>query len=89
YMRSYIRASSARPLVPAKGTHKKQNKYALSGVLLALMCWQTEGVWAAYAENPQAVQVTQAPHLTAEAAIMLAFARSPLLSQAFAQIKNG
>lgn len=88
-MRSYIRASSARPLVPAKGTHKKQIKYALSGVLLALMCSQAEGVWAAYAENPQAVQVTQAPHLTAEAAIMLAFARSPLLSQAFAQIKKG
>ncbi|CAI8810769.1 TolC family outer membrane protein [Pseudomonas zeae] len=88
-MRSYMRAPSACPLLPKTGSNKTQKTSAFSGLLVAMMCWQPSITLGAYAENPQAVEVTQAPHLTAEAAIMLAFGRSPLLSQAFAQIKKG
>lgn len=86
-MHSYMRAFSARPDFP----HHRLNfflPWAVYG-LCSVLCVQPGTVAAAYAENPQAVEVTSTPHLTAEAAILLAFSRSPLLTQAFAQIKKG
>lgn len=86
-MRSYMRAFSARPF-----EQKKNNIYskgAFPGLLVALMLLQPVCVWAASADVSKKVEVTQAPFLTAESAIMLAFARSPSLAQAFALIKKG
>lgn len=62
---------------------------SVPGVLIVLLSLLPLSAWSAYKNSSQTLSVSDAPFLTAEAAIMLAFARSPALSQAFAQIKKG
>ncbi|MHC8403416.1 TolC family outer membrane protein [Pseudomonas sp. MDT1-17] len=87
-MRSDIRASSARPLMSKMGHNNGALKRALCGVLIALML-PPMTLPSAFADMSQAVEVTGTSYLTAEAAILLAFERSPSLVQAFALIKKG
>ncbi|MHC8346678.1 TolC family outer membrane protein [Pseudomonas sp. RT6P73] len=89
-MRSYIRVSSACPLITENDVKciKPPLKVALSGVLLALM-FQSMNLPAAHADISPAMEVTDTAFITPEAAIMLAFSRSPALAQAFSLIKKG
>ncbi|WP_080710619.1 TolC family outer membrane protein [Pseudomonas chlororaphis] len=61
----------------------------VSGILIVLLSLLPMSAWSGYEDSSQTLSVSDASYLTAEAAIILAYARSPALSQAFAQIKKG
>ncbi|MCU1748565.1 TolC family outer membrane protein [Pseudomonas sp. 6D_7.1_Bac1] len=56
---------------------------------ILLMAMQPAFAWSAHEETLQTLNVSDTSFLTPEAAIILAYARSPALSKAFSQIKKG
>lgn len=63
--------------------------YSASTVAILLVAMLPTLSWSANEKSLYELNTSEVPYLTAESAIVLAYARSPVLSKAFSQIKRG
>ena len=88
-MHGYLRVRGTGSFMTTPACAKHQTLCFMPGAYIVLLALLPLSAWSATVDSSASLGVTDTPYLTAEAAIILAYARSPSLSQAFSQIKKG